>query len=182
MSDGKKSIPATKYSSSERLGHDISQLRPDWARYYGTRMEKHGDRWDGRGVLDLIAFESHREEDQDWPHGISRSIPRLSERYLVAKRFVVTQAALRDCLSPHSGRGKKMMPKLLLPSKMGVLGVTVPGPGAPRLRTGLALVTTAEGRTLFVLSDTGRVVGNEDDGIDWKCRDLLSCDQHGHRI
>lgn len=119
-------------------------------------------------VYELVTFLSHREEDEAWPHGIS---PRIQNpvHLQIARRFVVCNAELS---TSHVS-----MVQLTLGSENGVLSISMP----PELQTGLAVITTSGGRSVFVLNDTGRIVGDEMFGIEPKFRSMLNCEASGRR-
>lgn len=155
---------------SEALGPEVSQMRTDWqtlCRQYSSSMPG----LPAKGLLDLISFTSHREEDGNWKHGISPTVKNV-DQLLIAHRFVVCNAQLQAV-----SLGLNTLPRLLLGSEDGVLSVTL----LRELRGGIAIVTTSGGRSVFVMSDTGRIVGDEDFGIEPKFCDLLHCDELGRR-
>lgn len=156
--------------TSESLGTDIAFLRSDWQ----SLVARHLENGFSETVIDLVEYRSHRDEDATWIHGISPFVDRNSNEYIIAKRFVVTNAALLDVVPDHT-----TTPRFVLDSNKGVLSVYIPDKLGHVLRVGLALLTTSDGKTWYILSDTGRIVGNEDDGIDPLCQELLNCDERG---
>lgn len=159
----------------EALGASIASLRRDW--YNLAEQVKLGMYC--QDTLHLVSFMKNDDEQAAWKHGIHPRVEAYGgDHYIVAQRFVVSNAEFTTPLNTKT----KRLPRLVLENKNGVLDVVLPGTSAaPSLRSGLALITNAEGRGLFVLSDTGRIVGSEDCGVEEIWQGILSCGTNGHR-
>lgn len=105
-------------------------------------------------------------------YGISPTIKK-PEKLLIAQRFVVCNAKILD-----PPPGLNVLPNLSLDSDFGVLSVSTDS----HLRGGVAIVTTSGGRSVYVMSDTGRIIGDENYGVEPKFRELLRCDEKGIRL
>nr|XP_019003539.1 uncharacterized protein I203_03682 [Kwoniella mangroviensis CBS 8507]OCF67000.1 hypothetical protein I203_03682 [Kwoniella mangroviensis CBS 8507] len=168
-------------------------VRHDWYNYIVS------DQPSTSGISSLLDHVKTKDPSHH-PHGISRAWKErveargnTGELIQIAKRAVLASCALNSFSGsklsatkmdahtlgyPTIPRGNNSSPvELYLPESSQILSVHV---DKPPYHPALASVHRHGGITDFVLSETGQVVGNEDEGVSSLWQGFLGCDSNGN--
>ncbi|ORY86364.1 hypothetical protein BCR37DRAFT_391144 [Protomyces lactucae-debilis] len=135
---------------------------------------------EGTPDLDFLArcvrFQINDDEQGSSFHlGVHKDVYSQSEVHIaIAKRFLIQTRIETPCYDHIVQRGIAT-PIYVSEYRYAVMHVDMP----PGLRNGLCLVTTVEGYTYFVLSDTGRIIGDTEFGVPDFWQSVLACDARG---